>query len=258
MKTTAGPQEDKSRFVRGIDEALLREEIDLAVHSAKDVPSELPDGLAVVGAPAAEDARDALVGKAQSLDALPNEARVGTSSVRRRSQLLAMRPDLDVAELRGNVDTRLRKLAQGGYDAMVLALAGLRRLGRDSEAAVLDGDEFVPAPGQGILLLEARSGDSVAEIAEAISDNDTVARLEAERAVAAAFGGSCRTPIAAHAVIDGSGLRVLAYVGVADGRDWIRDEVTGDRADPQALGQRLAERMLAAGARELLERAEGL
>jgi hydroxymethylbilane synthase len=161
-----------------------------------------------------------------------------------------------VAELRGNVDTRLRKLQQGDYDAIVLALAGLRRLGRESEAsAVLDGQEFVPAPGQGILMIEARSGDrSSAELAQAISDTTTLARLEAERAVVAALGGSCRTPIAAHASIDGNGLRLLGYVGSPDGRDWIRDEVTGDRAEAGALGRTLAERMLAAGAQELLER----
>jgi hydroxymethylbilane synthase len=257
IKTKTAVQ-DKSRFVKDVDEALLRGEVDMGVHSAKDVPSMLPEGLAIVGAPAAEDARDALVGTARSLDALPAGVRVGTSSVRRRSQLLAIRPDLEVSELRGNVDTRLRKLAQRDYDAIVLALAGLRRLGRESEAgAVLDGEQFIPAPGQGILLIEARSGDSsLADLAKAISDSSTVARLQAERAAVATLGGSCRTPIAVNAGIDGTGLRLLAYVGAPDGRDWIRDEVTGDRSEPEALGHALAERMLAAGARELLERAE--
>jgi hydroxymethylbilane synthase len=131
--------------------------VDLAVHSAKDVPAELPEGLAIIATPPAEDARDTLVGKSGSLDDLPEGARVGTSSLRRRSQLLAIRPDLQVVDMRGNVDTRLRKLADGDYDAIVLALAGLRRLGRDAEAgAVLEVDDFVPAAGQGILALEAR------------------------------------------------------------------------------------------------------
>jgi hydroxymethylbilane synthase len=247
--------EDKSRFVKDVDDALLGGDVDLAVHSAKDVPSELPDGLAIVGAPAAEDARDALVGSARSPGDLREGARVGTSSVRRRSQILAIRPDVEVADLHGNVDTRLRKLADGDYDAIVLALAGLRRLGRESEAsAVLDAEEFVPAPGQGILLLEARADDtSLAELAGAISDAGTLTRLKAERAVVAALGGSCRTPIAAHGSIEDSGLRLIAYVGAPDGRDWIRDEVTGDRADAEALGSTLAERMLAAGAMKLLE-----
>jgi hydroxymethylbilane synthase len=258
VRTEGTPRDDKSRFVKAIDDALLRGDIDLGVHSAKDVPSQLPDGLAIAGAPAAEDARDALVGTAPSLDDLPEGARVGTSSVRRRSQLLAIRPDLEVTELRGNVDTRLRKLAQGDYEAIMLALAGLRRLGRESEAAaVLDGEQFVPAPGQGILVIEARSDDSSsAEVLQAISDPNTLARLEAERAAVAALGGSCRTPIAVNAGIVGAGLRLLGYVGSPDGRDWIRDEVTGDRAEPRELGRRLAERMLAAGAGELLERAE--
>jgi hydroxymethylbilane synthase len=249
---------DKSRFVRAIDDALLRGDVDLGVHSAKDVPSSLPDGLEIVGAPPAEDARDALIGSARSLNELREGARVGTSSVRRRSQLLAIRPDLEVTELRGNVDTRLRKLAHGDDDAIVLALAGLRRLGRESEVgAVLESEEFVPAPGQGILMIEARSGDgTIGELARAISDGTTLARLEAERALVSALGGSCRTPIAAHASIDGNGLRLFSYVGAPDGRDWIRDEVTGDRAEAEALGRTLAERMLAAGAQELLEQAD--
>jgi hydroxymethylbilane synthase len=258
VRTEGTPSDDKSRFVKAIDDALLRGDVDLGIHSAKDVPSQLPDGLAIVGAPAAEDPRDALVGAAQSLDGLPQKARVGTSSVRRRSQLLAIRPDLDVTELRGNVDTRLRKVAHGDYDAIVLALAGLRRLARESEAgAVLDSEQFIPASGQGILLIEARSDDSSpAEVVKAISDPHTLARLEAERAAVAALGGSCRTPIAVNAGIDGTVLRLLGYVGSPDGRDWIRDEVTGDRAESAELGRRLAERMLAAGAGDLLKRAD--
>src|SRR5689334_2401978 len=135
-RTAGSPVGDKSRFVKEIEEALLAGEIDIAVHSAKDVPGVLPDGLAIVGVPDREDARDALCGAA-SLDDLSEGASVGTSSLRRRAQLLAARPDLEVSELRGNVDTRLRKLAEGGYDAVVLAMAGLKRLGRDGEAVPL-------------------------------------------------------------------------------------------------------------------------
>jgi hydroxymethylbilane synthase len=251
------PPQDKSRFVKEIEEALLRGEVDLAVHSAKDVPADLPPGLAIVAAPAAEDARDALVGSSGSLDELPEGARIGTSSLRRRSQLLAIRPDLDLAELRGNVDTRLRKLADGDHDAIVLALAGLRRLGRDGEASgVLEVDDFVPAAGQGILALEARADDAgVAELARRLSDETSVARLHAERAVVKALGTSCYTPVGVHASAVDQGLRIDAYVGLPDGSEWIRDRVKGN-GDVATLGKELAERMLNAGAGEILRRAE--
>lgn len=249
---------DKSRFVKEIEEALLRGDIDLAVHSAKDVPGVLPDGLAIVGAPPAEDARDALVGRVRSLDELADGARVGTSSLRRRSQLLAIRPDLDLAELHGNVDTRLRKLAEGRYDAIVLALAGLRRLGRESEVgAIFDPETLVPAPGQGVLALEARADDpAVAGLVGRLGDETSLARLRAERAVVEALDTSCRTPVGAYAQLTNGRLRIDAYVGLPDGREWIRDRVEGGADDPGALGRTLAERMLAAGAEELLSRAE--
>lgn len=248
---------DKSRFVKEIEEALLREEIDLAVHSAKDLPGELPDGLAIVGAPSAEDPRDALVGSAASLEELPHAARVGTSSLRRRSQLLAIRPDLEVTELRGNVDTRLRKLREGRCAAIVLALAGLRRLEREREAAyVFPAEEMVPASGQGILALEAREGDDAVSSAVAnVSDPAAVRRLRAERAVVSALDTSCRTPVGSHASIEGEELRLQAYAGLPDGTEWIRDEVRG-AGEPEALGRLLAERMVSAGVIELLRRAE--
>jgi hydroxymethylbilane synthase len=249
--------QDKSRFVKEIEEALLRGDVDLAVHSAKDVPAELPQGLEIVAAPPAEDARDALVGGSGSVDDLPEGARVGTSSLRRRSQLFAIRPDLEVLDMRGNVDTRLRKLADGDYDAIVLALAGLRRLGRDGEAgAVLEVDDFVPAAGQGILVLEARTDDAdVARVAEKLGDEVATARLRAERAVVKALGTSCYTPVGVHARTVDAGLRLDAYVGLPDGSEWIRDRVEGGE-DAEALGTKLAERMLAAGAGEILRRAE--
>jgi hydroxymethylbilane synthase len=256
-KSRASGVTDKSRFVKEIEEGLLRREIDLAVHSAKDVPGTLPEGLALVGAPPPEDARDALVGGARSIDELPEGARVGTSSLRRRSQLLAIRPDLALVELRGNVDTRLAKLARGDYDAIVLAVAGLRRLGREAEAsAVLDVADLVPAPGQGILALEARADDfEVTALAERLSDDLSLARLGAERAVVAALETSCRTPVGAHAAIADGVLRLDAYVGLPDGTEWIRDRVE-EGPDPATTGERLARRMLAAGAGDILRRAE--
>jgi hydroxymethylbilane synthase len=222
------------------------------------VPGTLPDGLVLVGAPVAEDARDALASRGASLNELPAGARVGTSSLRRRSQLLAIRPDLEVVSLRGNVDTRLRKLTEGGYDAIVLALAGLRRLGREREAsAIFDPSELVPAPGQGILALEARTGDArVASAAQSISDTASLVRLEAERAVMGALDVSCHTPVGAYAELAEAELRVRAYVGLPDGSEWLTDQVRGDHEDPAGLGRLLAERMLAAGAAELLRRSE--
>jgi hydroxymethylbilane synthase len=247
-----GERSDKSRFVREIEQALLEEDVDIAVHSAKDVPTELPDGLVLVGAPPAEDARDALVG-ANSLDHLPSGARVGTASLRRRSQLLATRPDLQLQELRGNVDTRLEKLARGEHDAIVLALAGLRRLGRESEAVPIPSDDMVPAAGQGVLALEARAGDErVAEAAARIGDHAAQTRLEAERAVVAALDATCHTPLAVHARVEGESLRLQAYVGLPDGSDWIRDELEADSSSPARRGRALAERLIAAGAGEIL------
>jgi hydroxymethylbilane synthase len=253
----AGVVDDKSRFVKEIDEALLAGEVDLAVHSAKDVPGEIPDGLEIAAVPAAEDPRDALAGGAASLDELPAGARIGTSSLRRRSQLLALRPDLNVVELRGNVDTRLRKLAEGGYDAIVLALAGLVRLGRAAEAVPLGPEQLVPAAGQGALALEIRAGDARAASAVApLDDPASRLRLECERALVSALDTSCRTPVGGHATVSGKGIRMHAYVGLPDGREWIVDRVEGDSADPRGVGALLAERMLSAGAGDLLARAE--
>jgi hydroxymethylbilane synthase len=247
---------DKSRFVKEIEEALLAGDVDLAVHSAKDVPGRLPDGLAIVGVPEREDARDALVG-ARSLDDLPEGAVVGTSSLRRRSQLLAARPDLDVRDLRGNVDTRLRKLADGDYDAVVLALAGLRRLGRDGDAAPVPQTVLTPAPGQGCLALEARRDDErAAELAAAVTDPDALVRLTAERALVERLEASCHTPVGACAELGDDGLLLSAFVGLPDGASWIRDAAIAEPGEPAALGAAVGERLLAAGAGELLAAAE--
>ncbi len=236
--------DDKREWVAELDEALLRGDVDLTVHSAKDVPVERPDGVEIVGASPRADPRDALCG-ADSLDALAPGARVGTSSLRRMAQLRARRPDLDVVEVRGNVDTRLRKLAEGEVDALVLAAAGLERLGRaDAIGAVLD---FVPAAGQGILLIEGR-GDG----GRAPRDAAAWGALHGERAFVAALGADCRTPVGAHVARDGERWRIRAFAGAVDGSAWVTDELGGD--EPVALGRAAAERLLAAGAAEVLGR----
>jgi len=254
----AGAQ-DKSRWVDAIETALQAGEVDLAVHSAKDVPGELGDGLALVGAPPRADARDALCG-ASSLDGLAAGALVGTSSLRRRAALLALRPDLEVVAMRGNVDTRLRKLEEGEADAIVLARAGLDRLGRGEAAdGVLELDAMIPAPGQGTLALEARAEDGRARgAAQRIGDDATMACLECERALVDALDATCHTPVGAHARFRGNRMEIYAFVGLPDGSEWVRDELTGGVEDPERLGRECAERLLAAGAGDLLRRAEAL
>jgi hydroxymethylbilane synthase len=255
--TTSGDRDrargDKERWVREIDAALLRGDVDLAVHSAKDVPARLADGIVIAAVPARADPRDALCGAA-SLDALPAGARVGTSSLRREAQLRALRDDLEVLELRGNVDTRLGRLRDGDYDAIVLARAGLDRLGRGGEAtAVLD--ELVPAAGQGTLAITVRGDDARARDAvAALSDPAAERSLAAERALVRALEADCHTPVGAHAVDqpNGNGLLLRAFVGAPDGAAWVRDELTGD--DPEALGAEVARRLRAAGADEVLGR----
>ena len=247
---------DKSRFVKEIEDALLAGEVEVAVHSAKDVPGRLPDGLAITAVPAGEDPRDALVGAKQPLAELPAGTRIGTSSLRRRAQALAINPGLEIVPLRGNVDTRLRRLAEGDYDAIVLACAGLRRLGRaDEVGGALDVEAFVPAPGQGLLALETRAADAPAAAA-ALDDPRAHARLEAERALVEELDASCHTPVGAHARLDGDQLVVHAFVGLPDGSEWITDMRAFPASDPPAAGRELGQRLLAGGAGELLRRAE--
>jgi hydroxymethylbilane synthase len=280
---------DKSRWVAELEAALAAGEIDLAVHSAKDVPGELADGLALHGAPPRAAAEDVLCG-ASGLEDLPPAARVGTGSIRRLAQLRAARADLEVVAIGGNVDTRLRKLADPheGLRAIVLARAGLQRLGRASEAGgVLDAERFVPAPGQGVLALEGRAEDTgTREAVKAITDEDAFACLLAERALARELGASCHTPLGAYAVPAGRGRLLLrAWIGLPDGSAWISDELAetgtdqgdarsaripgsasaegaclpasvGSFYDPEALGRRVAERLRLAGAAELLAEAE--
>jgi hydroxymethylbilane synthase len=256
--TTAGDVDrargDKSRWVGALETALLAGEIDLAVHSAKDVPGELAGGTALVAAPRRADPMDVLVGE-PTLDHVREGARVGTSALRRRAQLLAVRPDLELCELRGNVDTRLRKRAAGEVDVLVLAAAGLDRLNRRHDAGgTLSGEVFVPAAGQGVIAVQAREGSPAADIAASTSHGRTMACLLAERTVIHRFSASCHTPVGIHADF----ARVRGFAGLPDGSEWLVDEVpvTGD--DPIAAAEELARRMLAAGAADLLRDAEAM
>jgi hydroxymethylbilane synthase len=256
--TTAGDVDrsrgDKSRWVKALETALTAGEIDLAVHSAKDVPAELAPGTAIVATPRRADPLDVLVGEKHLAD-VREGARVGTSALRRRAQLLALRPDLEVVELRGNVDTRLRKLAAGEVEVLVLAAAGLERLDRRREAGgALFGEVFVPAPGQGVIAVQAREGSPAADVAAVACHGRTMACLRAERAAVRELAASCHTPVGIHA----SGVTIRGFAGLPDGSEWIVDEVAvgdGDEA-LEAAGRELARRMLAAGAGDLLRAAE--
>jgi len=242
---------DKSRWVTELERALLDRQIDIAVHSAKDVPSELPAGLELAAIPERADARDAICG-ARSLESLAGGARVGTSSLRRTAQIRAARDDLDVVPMRGNVDTRLRKLLEGECDALVLALAGLQRLGREDDATGTL-DELVPAAGQGALALEARAGEALA--VASLRDPLASACVAVERELVRALGASCNTPVGAHArPLDAGELELTVWIGLPDGSAWMSDRLNGDAHS--GLGLVVAGRLLAAGARELLREAE--
>jgi hydroxymethylbilane synthase len=255
--TTAGDRgeapADKARWVSSLEQALLAGDIDLAVHSAKDVPAMLPAGLELVSILGREVPHDAICG-ASSLAALAPGAKVGTSSFRRAAQIKAIRADVEIVELRGNVDTRLAKLTMGAVDAVVLAAAGLSRLGRPYDGLLA---ELVPAAGQGALAVQARSDDEPTRrrVALALDDPATELAVRAERALTRALGASCHSAVGAYSG-PGSGARRLTHVhlvgwiGLADGSEWIRDEIGG--LPPEEAGEALAERMLAAGAGELL------
>jgi len=257
-----GEAGDKSRFVRGVERALLDGEADVGVHSAKDLPGELTKGLTLAAVPPREDPRDAWVGPGTSLKDVPEGARVGTASLRRRAQLLAARPDLEVRELHGNVDTRLRKLADGETDAIVLAVAGLRRLGRSGEIAFpIPSESMTPAAGQGSLVLQVRDGEAAAlDAIEGLVDAAALRELTAERAVVTLLQATCNSPLGVHATVDleSGRMRIDAFVGLPDGSEWIRDRVEGDSGEPTLLGAELAKRLLDIGARDILDRAEEL
>ena len=250
----------KGLFVKEIEEALLRGDIDLAVHSMKDVPTVLPDPLEILCVPAREDARDAFISReGLTLDQLPTGAGIGTSSLRRQSQLLHYRPDLHIQMLRGNVETRLRKLKHGDYDGIVLAAAGLRRMVWDREVTeYLSLDVSLPAIGQGALAIEGRRDDHfLRALLSKLDDPTTHTAVTAERALLDRLQGGCQVPIAAHATIEQNRLSLTGLVSSTDGKTLIRDAVAGAVSDAQALGIRLAEQLLAAGGDVILRHIYG-
>ncbi len=247
----------KGLFIKELEIALGEGRADIAVHSMKDVPNELPEEFLIGAVLPRADARDALLtAKAQRIDDLPRGARVGTSSLRRQAQLLSARPDLHIEALRGNVDTRLRRLDNGELDAIILACAGLIRLGWETRiTARLDPRACLPAVGQGIIGIECRKRDAhTHSLLHALNDAATRAAMDAERAFARRLGGSCQSPIAAYATLDGNSLTLDGLVAEPDGSRLLRDSLTGSASDPRSLGERLAERVLDAGAGALLER----
>lgn len=247
-------------FVKEIEQALLDGRIDLAVHSLKDLPTEVQEGLVVAAAGPREDPRDVLVSKdRRALMELQPGARIGTSSLRRRAQVLHLRPDLEAADLRGNVDTRLRKALEGDYDSIVLAAAGLKRMGlADAVAEYLSPDICLPAVGQGIIGVEARSGDARAvSLAALVSHPASEAEMRAERAFMQELQGGCQVPIGALATVENEEIILRGMVASLDGRRMIRDSIRGHVAQAAELGLALAARLKANGAEEILAEIRG-
>lgn len=256
----------KGVFVKELERALQADEIDLAVHSAKDVPSVLAAGTVLAAFPEREDPRDALIireGQGHDLLSLPGQARIGTGSLRRQCQLLAIRPDLQIEDIRGNVDTRLRKLEEGHFDGVVLALAGLRRLERDGAVTqVLDTDIMLPAVGQGALAVQVMSGKLQQEIGAALDDPEVRLALTAERAFLARFQGDCQIPVAAHAWRQGQVLHFAAKVASLDGARVVErkralelespDSAAEDLDAVSRVGTAVADEILASGGEEIL------
>ena len=248
----------KGLFLKELELLMQRGGSDCAVHSLKDVPMELEPGFALPAILEREDAADAFVSNGfANIDALPRGARVGTSSLRRQSQLRAMRPDLQLLDLRGNVGTRLGKLDGGDYDAIVLACAGLKRLGFDARIrARLDAPQWLPAPAQGAIAVECREDDTaMRELLAVLDDADTRVRVEAERAMNRALHGSCHVPVAAYARLDGEHLSLSGLVGSAVDGHMVRAEAKGRGDAPEGLGLEVAELLLAQGARGLIDAA---
>jgi len=246
----------KGLFVKEIEEALLTGRIDLAVHSMKDVPTDLPDGLEIVAITRREDPRDAFLSvKYRRFEDLPQGARVGTSSLRRQTQLLGIRPDLSIETLRGNLDTRIRKMEEGRFDAILLAAAGLRRLGWEAKITQYLPEEMsLPAIGQGALGIEIRSEDpDTREAVSFLNDRDTAFAVRAERGFLKRLEGGCQVPIASHGRTEGDNIFLQGMVGRPDGSEIIRGSATGSVSGPEALGVALAEQLLERGARTILD-----
>ncbi len=247
----------KGLFLKELEMAMARGDADLAVHSLKDVPVELEPGFALAAILPREDPADAFISAHyRSIAELPPGARVGTSSLRRQMQLKALRPDLISLDLRGNVNTRLAKLDAGQYDAIILALAGIRRLGFEERmVARLAPPDWLPAAAQGAICIECRddAGD-MRQIVAALHDTETGICVAAERAVNAKLGANCQVPVAAHAVFDGAGLRLRALCGSVDRGEMLHTELRGSASDPDALGAAAGEDLLARGATALMRR----
>lgn len=245
----------KGLFTKEIETELADGTIDLAVHSLKDMPTVLPEGLCLTAITERANVGDAFVSnKYASFDELPLGAVIGTSSLRRKAQLLAARPDLQIMDLRGNVDTRLRKLDEGLYDAIILAAAGLERLGHgDRITALIPPDVCLPAVGQGALAIEARTADDeVRSMLEFLNDLPTKQSTDAERAFLGLLEGGCQVPIGVHADVAGEQIKIEAIIAALDGSTVLRDTITGKAEDAVALGQQLGKKMLAAGGQEIL------
>lgn len=245
----------KGLFVKEIEEALLKGTIDLAVHSAKDMETELPKGLKLAAVLKREDPRDALVAKSGwTLKDLPANAAVGVSSLRRQAQLKRLRRDLEIRPIRGNVDTRLRKLDEGKYDALVLAACGLKRLGFQGRVSqFLEPNQMLPAPGQGVLAVEILEDRAdFAQLLKAVDDADSHWEMKAERSLLKALGGSCRVPVGALARVDGENLTLVGAVLSPDGLKEVRKEISGSKKSAERLGTELASHLRAAGADRLL------
>ena len=250
---------DKGLFVKEIENALLAGEIDLAVHSSKDLPTELPQALTIGAFCIREDPRDVFIGKAGSLAQIREGGRIGTSSLRRRSQLLALRPDLEIVDIRGNVETRIRKIEEVGLDGTILAAAGVRRLEKTGEIGFyFSSEELVPAVGQGAIAIELRRDDAITrQLIRPQHDEVTAAAVRAERALMKWLEGGCQVPIGAHAVVDEGGLRMDAYLGSLDGTRYVRDSIEGPASSAEELGETLAERMHNNGGGEILAGVRG-
>ncbi|MBI3615127.1 MAG: hydroxymethylbilane synthase [Candidatus Omnitrophica bacterium] len=245
----------KGLFVKEIEEALLKGSIELAVHSAKDLQADLPAGLKIAGVLPRKDPRDALVGRdGKGLADLPANARIGVSSLRRQSQLKRLRRDLELLPIRGNVDTRLKKLDAGEYDALVLAVCGLIRLGRESRITeILETAKMMPAPGQGALAVEIREDNQeVAQLLQAVNDPDAETEVEAERAFLKALGGGCSVPVGGLARVEGENLTLTGAVFSPDGLKVVREQIVGPRQAARRIGTELASHLRAAGADRLL------
>jgi hydroxymethylbilane synthase len=250
----------KGLFTREIENELLAGEIDLAIHSMKDLPTDLPKGLTIGAVPEREDARDVLVSRNNlKFKDLPPNAVIGTCSLRRRAQLLAARPELQVADLRGNLDTRLRKIEEGRFDAVVLAAAGINRLGRQSVIADFLGlDTLVPAVGQGALCVEIREKNPFVErLLEPLRHRETELAVRAERALMAELEGGCQVPVGGHARIENGLLALYGVVGSLYGERLIRAQDSGNPEQPEELGRHVANKLLMMGAKEILDEIRG-